>query len=131
MAMYVNDYWIYVVSENSSEKKEDKEESSYGKWLLFFNWEESWEQWKKIAIAIEDGDLNSDQAKISRQYDGNNYEKAVCCVYTSKKDIEVAREQLRKLGFVNHLCYKTNEATEQNSYGHSSHLICENKNVKN
>jgi len=74
--------------------------------------------------------MDSTQAKISRQYEGNNYEKAVCCVYTSEKDIEIVREQLRKLGFNDQLCYKTNEATEQNSYGHASHLICEKKNIE-
>lgn len=114
--MYGNDYWLFIENENSLESKMKlklmekglwdssknetfKESGFYGKWLLFFNWEESWERWKKIAIAVEDGEINSTQAKISRQFEGNDYKKAVCCIYTEEKDINVVRKQLRKLGF--------------------------------
>lgn len=126
MVVFRNDFWLFV--ENSSkENLQNNYEKTFGKWLLFFNWDEAWEQWKKIVLAVENGNLNASSAKISRRLEYTDCETAFICVYTYENNIDLVRKQLFDLGFTNYLYYKTEEATEQDSYGHRSHLICENK----
>jgi len=126
--MFGNDFWLFI----ESNEKRRKEGEIFGKWLLFLMKEEALEQWKKIAIAIGDGSLAVSSAKISRQtknylINGKYCETHVVCIYTYQDNVDLVRKQLFDLGFTNSLCYKEEKATEQASYGHASHLICENK----
>ncbi|WNE41618.1 MAG: hypothetical protein AM1032_000358 [Mycoplasmataceae bacterium] len=122
MVMFRNDFWFFVENslknhlwnnfeESYSEnEKRERKEGSFGKWLLFFNWDEAWEQWKKVVIAIEDGSLYAPYAKISRRLEYTDRETAFICVYTYENNIDLVRKQLFDLGFKKLLCFKKNES---------------------
>ena len=56
---------------------------------------------------------------------GNNH---VICVYIYnwKSELELfrVRNKLKELGFTEPLCFKTDNSTLSNQYGHQSHLFC-------
>ena len=93
-----------------------------GKWLLFVPRDQVDEAWEKVRRALERGRLGG-SAKVSTARPNPNAadsENHVICVYTYDSDdvddVMRIRDELRKLGFVNKIPYKTDEATVAGRY---------------
>ena len=112
-----NDYWVYA----QRKKGEYPEHTSRGgKWLIFVSGYNLNKTWEKVRIALEEGKLGG-LAKASkhgsRAKSSNN---RVICVYTYDwkdiQDVKRIREELRKIGIIRKISYKTDEATERGIY---------------
>ena len=78
--------------------------------------------WSKIKIATEEGRLGS-MSKIATAKNSAEFSKSktrVVCVYTydwrDEKDARRVREELRRLGIIRKIPYKTDEDTELGVY---------------
>ena len=93
-----------------------------GKWLLFVPRDEVDDVWSRVKRALEVGRLG-DSAKVSTARPNPNASDPrshVICIYTHDSDdvadVMRVREELRSLGFVNKIPYKTDEATHAGRY---------------
>ncbi len=94
-----------------------------GKWLLFVTPEDVDEVWHKIVRAEQEGRLG-DGSKVSTatglQSPRANNRKHVIVVYTrdheDEADVMRVRDELRQLGFVAPIAYKTDQATLEGRY---------------
>ena len=112
-------YWLYADNATGNYPKSTPRS---GKWLLFVRKAELDAAWKRIKQATEAGRLGGD-AKVSTAKPNPNAvdpTRGVICVYTydseDEDDVMRVREELRGLGFVNKIPYKTDEATLSGKY---------------
>jgi hypothetical protein len=116
----VNDvYWLYADNLTGNYPKST---SRSGKWLLFVPNAELDATWKRIKEATEAGKLGGD-AKVSTARPNQHAvdpARGVICVYTydseDEDDVMRVRGELRRLGFVNKIPYKTDDATLSGKY---------------
>jgi hypothetical protein len=114
-----------IVKLNSNEDKlliHVKKMPLSGKWLIFVNRNKVDEIWAKIKLAVEEGKLGN-IAKVSTakpRPTAANRDEHVICVYTydwtNKRDVMKIREELRKLGIVWKIPYKSDEDTIMGKY---------------
>ncbi|HEC40966.1 hypothetical protein LCGC14_0871550 [marine sediment metagenome] len=135
---YTEDYWIYAFSPTNKgeeisslqlrlKKKVEMMKNNRlrtGKWLCFVSRKRVDEMWNKIKQATEKGLLGI-ESKVSTAKPKNvkiRHEKDthVICIYTydwtDKKDVKRVRNELRKLGVINRIPYKTDEDTIKDKY---------------
>lgn len=93
-----------------------------GKWLIFVSIADIDAVWKKIKLATENG-LLGDSSKASTARINPNATKIdmrVICVYSydhgDRGDVMRIRNELRKIGVVNKISYKTDDATRRGLY---------------
>ena len=128
--------WIYAVNPKNSKRKKPE---LVGKWTVYIKslkdkTEEIDQKWEIICQNIRNGYLENCSAKVSTKAmaavykDGKYPYQRVVCVYTNayrdEKERNLIRDKLRELGFTEPLCYKTDNETRADSYGHQSHLVC-------
>jgi hypothetical protein len=93
-----------------------------GKWLVFVSLSEVDRWWKKIKFATEQGRLGyaSKVSTVKPSPFCADPSKKVICIYTydynDKKDVMRVREQLRRIGIVDKIPYKTDNATIAGKY---------------
>jgi len=99
-----------------------------GKWLIFIHVTEIDETWELIKIALNEGLLGK-TAKVSTIKQNPNVkdkDTKVICVYTydsdDEDDVMRIRNEIRKLGFVKKLPYKTDHATVSGKYEVRGHV---------
>ena len=114
-------YWVYAQRKKG---KYPEHTSHGGKWLIFVGSHNLSRIWNKIKIAVEEGRLGG-LAKASRH--GSRVQSSVngvICVYTydwnDHQDVERIREELRKIGIIRKISYKTDEDTERGVYSVNS-----------
>jgi len=112
-----DDYWIYAQRKNGEYPEHT---SRGGKWLIFVSSHNLSRIWNKIKIAVEEGRLGG-LAKASRHRSrAQSSNNGVICVYTydwkDRQDVERTREELRKLGIIRKISYKSDEDTERGMY---------------
>ncbi len=135
---YTEDYWIYAFSPTNKgeeissvqlrlKKKVQMMKNNRlrtGKWKYFVSRDRVDEMWNKIKRATEKGLLGI-ESKVSTTKPKNvkvGHEKGthVICIYTydwtDKKDVKRVRNELRKLGVINRIPYKTDEDTIKGKY---------------
>lgn len=112
-------YWMYA-QRKAGEYPEHS--SRGGKWLIFVSSYNLAKVWTKIKIAVEEGRLG-DMAKATgamRNSHSQNSNTKVICVYTydweDTQDVKRIREELRKIGIIRKISYKTDEDTERGVY---------------
>ncbi len=112
-------FWIYAKNGRGNPPKFTQRS---GKWLIFVDSKDVDEVWAKIKDATEIGKLG-DSAKVATAKPNpvsKNPEKKVICVYTydwtDEKDVRRVREELRSLGIINKIPYKTDEDTLNGRY---------------
>ena len=114
-------FWLFSSSKVINSKTTNDSFPNAGKWLLFVEREKIDETWERIEAATQQGLLGI-ASKCSTMRDNPNAcgKEMVICVYTKdyhdKKDVFRVREELRKMGFVGKLPYKTNQATREGKY---------------
>ena len=93
-----------------------------GKWLIFISKKEIDIIWKNIKGATESG-LLGESSKVSTAKsnpNSSNEKQGVICVYTydseDKTDVMRVREELRKLGIMQKIPYKTDKKTNEGKY---------------
>jgi hypothetical protein len=93
-----------------------------GKWLLYVDRANVDEVWEKILTALHEGRLGP-SAKVSTAADNplsHRKDKHVICVFTvnadDEADVRRVRSELRELGFIARISYKTNSATRNREY---------------
>ena len=110
-----NDYWTHAQRKKG---KYPEHTSHGGKWLVFVGSHNLSRIWNKIKIAVEKGKLGS-LAKTSRA-EHQSSSNGVICVYTydwkDRQDVQRIREELRKLGIIRKISYKTDEDTVRGIY---------------
>ena len=122
-----NSYWEYAQRKDGEYPEHT---SRGGKWLIFVSSHNLDAVWSKIKVAVEEGRLGG-MAKASkrnshslpvrvRAQTSQNSNYKVICVYTydwkDHQDVQRVREELRKLGIVRKISYKTDEDTEKGIY---------------
>ncbi len=117
-------FWIYAHRKQGSYPHRTDQS---GKWLLFVSIERIDAVWEKIKLATEQG-LLGDRSKVSTALKKPNFKdtgKRVICVYTydsdDADDVRRIREELRKLGFVGKLSYKTDKDSWAGKYRSTGH----------
>jgi len=117
-------YWIYAKREKG---RYPKPTIKSGKWLIFVDPKNVDEVWAKIKKATEDGKLGND-AKVAtakpNPLAGKSGVKLICVYtydWTDEKDVKRIREELRKLGIVNKIPYKSDEDTLSGKYQVTGH----------
>ena len=123
-SVITNYYWIYAQRKKS--KYPDSTARS-GKWLVFVRAEHVDGVWAKIKKAVESGSLG-DQAKVATARPNPNAAddaRRVICVYTYDcediEDVRRIREELRRLGIVDRIPYKSDEDTVGGKYRVKGH----------
>jgi hypothetical protein len=118
-----NIYWIYAERKKGKYPKPRRS----GKWLIFVDPKNVDEVWAKIKKATEEGKLGDD-VKVATAKPNPLAGKSganVICVYTydwtDEKDVKRVREELRKLGVVNKIPYKSDEDTLSGKYRVTGH----------
>lgn len=120
----IETYWIIAVRKHGGYPPKGKttDPSKSGKWLIFVEVKNIDEVWRKIKTATENGLLGaaskvSTSKPNSKSSDPN---KRVICIYTydytDKEDVLRVREELRKIGIVSKIPYKTDVATREGQY---------------
>lgn len=116
-------YWIQAFRKKGKYPKPTKKS---GKWLIFREKTEIDQVWDKVRLATEKG-LLGHGSKVSTGKDNPNgkYNKGVICVYTydwtDEKDIKRVREELRKIGIVERIPYKSDQDTSDGKYATTGH----------
>ena len=93
-----------------------------GKWLIFVSIAHLDEVWAKIKTATEQGLLGESAKAATARTNPNaaNSATKVICVYsydwTDEMDVKRIREELRKLGIVSKIPYKTQEDSYAKKY---------------
>ena len=120
----VKQYWLEA-QRKSGQYPEHTDQG--GKWLIFVPSSEIDKVWQEIKLAVEAGKLG-DNAKVSTAKPNPNSAdptKHVICVYTYDAtdidDVMRIRQQLRKLGIVLKIPYKTDNATISGRYEKNGH----------
>lgn len=112
-------YWLFAHRKNGTYPSSNQ---NCGKWLIFADIKEIDTIWDKIKIATENGFLGgtSKVATAKSNPNANGQNKKVICVYTydytDKDDVMKIREELRKIGIVSKIPYKTDKATSKGEY---------------
>lgn len=112
-------YWAYA-QRKVGEYPEHT--SRGGKWLIFVSSHNLGKVWTKVKGAVEEGRLGSvaKAAGAMRNSHSQNSKAKVICVYTydwkDHQDVKRIREELRKIGIVRKISYKTDEDTERGIY---------------
>ena len=115
--MMTSDSWVYAQRKNGEYSEHT---SRGGKWLIFVGSHNLSRIWNKIKIAVEGGKLGG-LAKAPRHSSrGQSSSIGVICVYTYDwtdcQDVKRIREELRKIGIIRKISYKTDDDTEQGIY---------------
>ena len=112
------EYWLYAERKRGQYPKAT---TRSGKWLVFVPVSQVDEVWAKIRYATEDGRLG-DSAKVATAKPNPNASdrsKKVICVYTydwtDEADVLI-RDELRALGIVSKIPYKTDRDTSAGRY---------------
>jgi hypothetical protein len=112
-------YWIYASRQKGSYPKSN---ANSGKWLIFVSVDNIDTVWEKIKLATESGLLGGG-SKVSTAKPNPNAaisNMKVICVYTydytDKEDVMRVRQELRKIGVISKIPYKTDNATRQGQY---------------
>jgi hypothetical protein len=116
-------YWIYSYNPDTHfDAYIPKMNSKIGKWLVFVPVDKIDEVWNTIKHATEDKKLGI-ASKVSTARPNSNARDEnikVICVYTynyeDEKDVIRVRDELRNLGIVNKIPYKTDEDTRKGRY---------------
>lgn len=113
-----NDYWTYAQRKKG---RYPEHTSRGGKWLIFVGSHNGLSVWNKIKNAIEEGSLGSfAKASRAKQCSRGKSPNGVICIYiydwTDRADVKRIREELRKIGIVRKISYKTDEDTERGIY---------------
>jgi hypothetical protein len=118
------EYWLYAVRKRGQYPKAT---AKSGKWLVFVPVSRVDEVWAKIREATEDGRLG-DSAKVATAKPNSNAtdpSKKVICVYTydrtDEEDVRRIRDELRALGIVSKIPYKTDRDTTAGRYAKRGH----------
>lgn len=96
-----------------------------GKWLIFVSDRNVDRIWIKIKSAVENGRLGS-LAKVATAKVNPGFANStrVICVYTydwkDEQDVKRIREELRRMGIVRKITYKTDEDTYEGKYSTTS-----------
>jgi len=112
-------YWLYA---SNRIVPYPKPTDRNGKWLLFVPNNEMDEAWQKVKDATEKGLLGGASKVATAKPNPNaaSSESKVICVYSydwkDEKDVMRIREELRKLGFIQKIPYKTDQATYEGKY---------------
>ncbi len=115
-------YWLFA---SRKKGKYPQRTEKAGKWLIFVNNKEVDSMWAKIKNATEQGQLGK-ESKVStpKPKSANIGYKAgehVICVYTydwtDSKDVRRIREELRKLGVVDKIPYKSDDDSRYSAKG--------------
>jgi len=118
------EYWLGAIRNESLNESQSYPEmnSNGGKWLIFADIKEIDSLWEKISTATMNGLLGGG-SKVSTAKPNDNAKdpnQKVICVYTydstDTSDVMRVREELRKLGIVQKIPYKTNQSTRENKY---------------
>lgn len=113
-----NEYWVHAAHPNPPNEWTDYS----GKWLIFVPLKQLDEKWALIANATAAGLLGIESKAATAKPNGlaqNKWIKVICvCTYdsTDKIDVMRVRDQLRVLGFIKKLAYKTDQATIAGQY---------------
>ena len=104
--------------------------SRTGKWLLWVDKPNIDEVWNKIKIATEKGLFIASKVSTAKPNPhAKNPNKHVICIYTydyeDKEDVDRVRNELREMGFISKIPYKTDKATLAGIYGKGSSLYYE------
>lgn len=118
--------WIQAYSP----QYDNSDHQNAGKWLLWINRADIDEVWDKIKKATEDGIfLSAKVSTVKPSQLAKNPSKHVICIYTynyeDKKDVDRARNELRGMGFISKIPYKTDKTTLAGIYGKGSALYYE------
>lgn len=119
-----NVYWIYA-----KRKIGNYPESTIhsGKWLVFISPERLDVTWRKIRDATEDGKLGDESKTATSKPNllaGKSKQKVICVYtydWTDEEDVKRIREELRRLGIVWKIPYKTDQDTSDGKYRISVH----------
>lgn len=112
-------YWIFATRQKGKYPTSNK---NSGKWLVFVSVDNVDAVWEKIKLATENGLLGGSSKASTAKANPNatNSNMKVICIYTydytDKDDVMRIREELRKIGIVNKIPYKTDNATRQRKY---------------
>ena len=114
-----DEYWLYAVRKKGHYPKAT---AKSGKWLVFVPLSQVDEVWARIREATEEGRLG-DSAKVATAKPNPNAtdpSKKVICVYTydwtDEEDVRRVRDELRALGIVSKIPYKTDRDTSAGRY---------------
>ena len=97
--------------------KYPKSKGKSGKWLVFVDVNNIDEVWQQIKNATENGKLGGSAKVATAKQNPNatNLDTKVICVYTydwtDEQDVRRVREELRTLGILKKIPYKTDEDT--------------------
>lgn len=121
-SLVTEELWIYAIRKIVKIPRE-KPTRNGGKWLIFGNVEETDKNWKIIKSATEKGILGKMSkvatAKPNKNAKNHSNERVICiCSYEAndKEDVMRIRKELRELGFLKKLPYKTDEMTRNGIY---------------
>lgn len=112
-------YWLFAKRQKG--KYPDSTRRS-GKWLVFVGVSDVDKVWKRIKKATEDGRLgnSSKVSTMKRSPLSRDSGQKVICVYTydwkDKEDVMRIRGELRSLGVLDKIPYKSNEDTLKGKY---------------
>lgn len=119
-----DEYWLYAERKSGHYPKAT---TKSGKWLVFVPVSQVDEVWAKIRDATEDGHLG-DSAKVATTKPNSNASdpsRKVICVYTydwtDDEDVRRIRDELRALGIVSKIPYKTDGDTSAGRYAKRGH----------
>jgi transcription termination factor NusB len=113
------EYWVYA---RPVIKKEYKQSSKVGKWLIFVSLNELDQVWQIVKKATEKGVLGIGSKSGTGLWNSNAGDSTdkVICVFTynwqDKKDVFNVEKSLRKIGINHDLYYKTDEDSRGNKY---------------
>ena len=115
-------YWVWAKLPAAPQTSD----GTYGKWLVFRNFDRLDETWHRIKEAVESGELGATSAKSSTAAAATvgvaqaRKGQGVICVYMSKNTIDEVG--LKLIYLVRHdIRYKTDEATLRRLYSYKGH----------
>jgi len=110
-------YWI--PARPSKQLNNNLDKSKFGKWLIFVPVKDIDKSWEQIKIATEQNLLgfSSQSSTELGWYENKKPPHYVICIHTydydDVNDVKRVREELKRMGFVKPLKYKTDKATLQ------------------
>jgi hypothetical protein len=113
-------FWIYAYRNKG--KYPDSIPEYSGKWLIFVNNNDIDSVWVKIRYATENGLLGNSSKVATPKINPNavDTEMKVICIYTydyrDKEDVMRIRQEIRNIGILNKIPYKTDKATRERQY---------------
>lgn len=123
-SMVTDVYWLWAYREKGDYPQPS---DNCGKWLVFVPDKKVDEAWEKIRRATREGKLGlgSKVATAKRSSLAGGSTSKVICVYTydwsDKEDVTRIREELRRLGIMNKISYKTDRDTLSGKYRRTGH----------